>query len=93
MTPPSEPWVTTAPVTESVVVATAAGKDDPRRSRACVANLAVVSTIGAFAAMAAQPMAGQISDRTRSLPTRWAVQPRLHPVRPIQLHVRRKAIP
>lgn len=31
-----------------------------------VANLAVVSTIGAFAAMIAQPLAGQISDRTRS---------------------------
>ncbi|MDN4596190.1 MFS transporter [Leifsonia virtsii] len=31
-----------------------------------VANLAVVATIGAFAAMVAQPIAGQISDRTRS---------------------------
>lgn len=31
-----------------------------------VANLAIVSTIGAFAAMIAQPIAGQISDRTRS---------------------------
>ncbi len=31
-----------------------------------VANLAIVSTIGAFAAMVAQPIAGQISDRTRS---------------------------
>lgn len=31
-----------------------------------VANLAIVSTIGAFAAMIAQPVAGQISDRTRS---------------------------
>jgi MFS family permease len=31
-----------------------------------VANLAIVSTIGAFAAMLAQPIAGQISDRTRS---------------------------
>lgn len=31
-----------------------------------VANLAIVSTIGAFAAMVAQPLAGQISDRTRS---------------------------
>lgn len=33
---------------------------------AVVANLAIVSTIGAFAAMVAQPIAGQISDRTRS---------------------------
>ncbi len=33
-----------------------------------VANLAVVATIGAFAAMVAQPIAGTISDRTR---TRW----------------------
>ncbi|WP_424935544.1 MULTISPECIES: MFS transporter [Bacteria] len=31
-----------------------------------VANLAIVSTIGAFAAMVAQPIAGQVSDRTRS---------------------------
>jgi len=31
-----------------------------------VANLAIVATIGAFAAMIAQPLAGQISDRTRS---------------------------
>lgn len=31
-----------------------------------VANLAIVSTIGAFAAMVAQPIAGQISDRTRT---------------------------
>lgn len=31
-----------------------------------VANLAVASTIGAFAAMVAQPIAGQISDRTRT---------------------------
>jgi len=31
-----------------------------------VAVLALVSTIGAFAAMVAQPIAGQISDRTRS---------------------------
>ncbi|WP_022900332.1 MFS transporter [Humibacter albus] len=31
-----------------------------------VANLALVSTIGAFAAMVAQPVAGQISDRTRA---------------------------
>lgn len=31
-----------------------------------VANLAIISTIGAFAAMVAQPVAGQISDRTRS---------------------------
>lgn len=31
-----------------------------------VANLAIVSTIGAFLAMVAQPIAGQISDRTRS---------------------------
>ncbi|QAY61673.1 MFS transporter [Microbacterium protaetiae] len=31
-----------------------------------VAVLAIVSTIGAFAAMVAQPIAGQISDRTRS---------------------------
>ncbi|GAA5206192.1 MFS transporter [Microbacterium kyungheense] len=31
-----------------------------------VANLAIISTIGAFAAMIAQPIAGQISDRTRS---------------------------
>ncbi len=31
-----------------------------------VANLALVSTIGAFAAMLAQPIAGAISDRTRS---------------------------
>ncbi|NYE18917.1 MFS transporter [Microbacterium immunditiarum] len=31
-----------------------------------VANLAVVATIGALAAMLAQPIAGQISDRTRS---------------------------
>lgn len=31
-----------------------------------VANLALASTIGAFAAMVAQPIAGQISDRTRS---------------------------
>ena len=31
-----------------------------------VANLAVVTTIGAFAAMIAQPVAGMISDRTRS---------------------------
>jgi len=31
-----------------------------------VANLAVVSTIGAFAAMIAQPIAGALSDRTRS---------------------------
>ena len=30
-----------------------------------VANLAIVVTIGAFAAMIAQPIAGQISDRTR----------------------------
>ena len=33
---------------------------------AVVANLAIISTIGAFAAMIAQPIAGQISDRTRS---------------------------
>ena len=31
-----------------------------------VANLAIASTIGAFAAMIAQPVAGQVSDRTRS---------------------------
>ena len=31
-----------------------------------VANLAIIATIGAFAAMIAQPIAGQISDRTRS---------------------------
>src|SRR6218665_508947 len=31
-----------------------------------VANLALVTTIGAFAAMIAQPVAGAISDRTRS---------------------------
>lgn len=31
-----------------------------------VANLAIVATIGAFAAMVAQPIAGQISDRTRT---------------------------
>ncbi|TDQ03783.1 MULTISPECIES: MFS transporter [unclassified Leifsonia] len=31
-----------------------------------VANLTIVATIGAFAAMIAQPIAGQISDRTRS---------------------------
>jgi len=31
-----------------------------------VGNLAVVTTIGAFAAMLAQPIAGQVSDRTRS---------------------------
>jgi len=31
-----------------------------------VANLAIVSTIGAFCAMVAQPIAGQVSDRTRS---------------------------
>lgn len=31
-----------------------------------VANLTIVATIGAFAAMVAQPIAGQISDRTRS---------------------------
>lgn len=31
-----------------------------------VANLAIVMTIGAFAAMVAQPIAGQVSDRTRS---------------------------
>jgi len=31
-----------------------------------VANLAVITTIGAFAAMLAQPIAGAISDRTRS---------------------------
>ena len=31
-----------------------------------VGNLALVATIGAFAAMIAQPIAGQISDRTRS---------------------------
>ncbi|MGO4535326.1 MFS transporter [Leifsonia sp. 2MCAF36] len=31
-----------------------------------VANLAIVATIGAFAAMVAQPIAGRISDRTRS---------------------------
>nr|BFF10004.1 hypothetical protein GCM10025699_13070 [Microbacterium flavescens] len=31
-----------------------------------VANLAIIATIGAFAAMLAQPIAGQISDRTRS---------------------------
>ncbi len=31
-----------------------------------VANLAIVTTIGAFVAMLAQPIAGQISDRTRS---------------------------
>jgi len=31
-----------------------------------VANLAVITTIGAFAAMIAQPVAGAISDRTRS---------------------------
>jgi len=36
---------------------------DPVRK---VANLAVVMTISAFAAMLAQPIAGQISDRTRS---------------------------
>lgn len=34
--------------------------------QANVANLAIISTIGAFAAMIAQPIAGQISDRTRS---------------------------
>src|SRR4051794_22207501 len=31
-----------------------------------VANLTIVATIGAFASMLAQPIAGQISDRTRS---------------------------
>jgi MFS family permease len=31
-----------------------------------VANLAIITTIGAFAAMIAQPVAGTISDRTRS---------------------------
>ncbi|MBD3940601.1 MFS transporter [Microbacterium sp. NEAU-LLC] len=31
-----------------------------------VVNLAIISTVGAFAAMIAQPIAGQISDRTRS---------------------------
>lgn len=31
-----------------------------------LANLTIVATIGAFAAMLAQPIAGQISDRTRS---------------------------
>lgn len=31
-----------------------------------VANMLVISTIGAFAAMIAQPIAGQVSDRTRS---------------------------
>lgn len=31
-----------------------------------VANLTIVMTIGAFAAMLAQPIAGQVSDRTRS---------------------------
>lgn len=31
-----------------------------------VANLALIATIGAFASMIAQPIAGQISDRTRS---------------------------
>lgn len=31
-----------------------------------VANFAIVATIGAFAAMLAQPIAGQISDRTRT---------------------------
>lgn len=31
-----------------------------------VANLAIVSTVGAFLAMLAQPIAGQVSDRTRS---------------------------
>ena len=36
---------------------------DPVRK---VANLAVIMTISAFAAMLAQPIAGQISDRTRS---------------------------
>ncbi|MFP3465319.1 MFS transporter [Leifsonia sp. SIMBA_070] len=36
------------------------GKEDQ------VANLTIVATIGAFAAMVAQPIAGQISDRTRS---------------------------
>ncbi len=35
-------------------------------NQANVANLAIISTIGAFAAMIAQPIAGQISDRTRS---------------------------
>lgn len=34
--------------------------------QADVANLAIIMTIGAFAAMVAQPIAGQISDRTRS---------------------------
>jgi MFS family permease len=36
------------------------GEDDKVR------NLAIVATIGAFAAMIAQPVAGQLSDRTRS---------------------------
>ena len=31
-----------------------------------VANMLIISTIGAFAAMIAQPIAGQVSDRTRS---------------------------
>jgi len=31
-----------------------------------LANMVIISTIGAFAAMIAQPVAGQISDRTRS---------------------------
>ncbi|MFT4051126.1 MAG: MFS transporter [Microbacterium sp.] len=35
-------------------------------NQANVATLAIVSTIGAFAAMVAQPLAGRISDRTRS---------------------------
>ncbi len=35
-------------------------------NQANVANLAIISTVGAFAAMVAQPIAGQISDRTRS---------------------------
>lgn len=35
-------------------------------NQANVANLAIITTIGAFAAMLAQPIAGQVSDRTRS---------------------------
>jgi MFS family permease len=105
MTSTSEP-TSSAPLTETTFVATAAGNDDPptpikgvRRllwwiipsnfaifmiwgavpgvllpqqvtialgEADKVQNMLVISTIGAFAAMIAQPIAGQVSDRTRS---------------------------
>ncbi|TPX00496.1 SLC45 family MFS transporter, partial [Schumannella luteola] len=48
-----------------ILLARQVAEIDPSET-AKVANLALVTTIGAFAAMIAQPVAGAVSDRTRS---------------------------